>query len=100
MTVTPASPARKHRDHAKAQRQGKGAGMRKGITEQEIEDVEELSSPRTPVIYEVVRQIGDEEMQRPFTSLWWSGVAAGLYPSDIWPSPRLIRAARGLAGID
>ena len=78
MTVTPASPARKHRDHAKAQRQGKGAGMRKGITEQEIEDVEELSSPRTPVIYEVVRQIGDEEMQRPFTSLWWSGVAAGL----------------------
>ena len=78
MTVTPATPARKHRDHAKAQRQGKGAGMRKGITEQEIEDVEELSSPRTPVIYEVVRQIGDEEMQRPFTSLWWSGVAAGL----------------------
>jgi formate/nitrite transporter FocA (FNT family) len=78
MTVTPASRARKHRDHAKAQRQGKGADTPKGITEQEIEDVEELSSPRTPVIYEVVRRIGDEEMQRPFTSLWWSGVAAGL----------------------
>src|SRR5664279_278730 len=40
--------------------------------------VEELSSPRTPVIYEVVRRFGDEEMQRPATSLWWSGVAAGL----------------------
>jgi formate/nitrite transporter FocA (FNT family) len=40
--------------------------------------VEELSSPRSPVIYEVVRRIGDEEMERPVTSLWWSGVAAAL----------------------
>jgi formate/nitrite transporter FocA (FNT family) len=30
------------------------------------------------VIYEVVRRLGDEEMKRPATSLWWSGVAAGL----------------------
>jgi formate/nitrite transporter FocA (FNT family) len=30
------------------------------------------------VIYEVVRRLGDEEMERPATSLWWSGVAAGL----------------------
>ena len=39
---------------------------------------QELATPRTPVIYEVVRRLGDEEMQRPLTSLWWSGVAAGL----------------------
>jgi formate-nitrite transporter family protein len=51
---------------------------KKGISEHEIEDVEELSTPRTPVIYEVVRRLGDEEMERPATSLWWSGVAAGL----------------------
>ena len=30
------------------------------------------------VIYEIVRRLGDEEMERPITSLWWSGVAAGL----------------------
>jgi formate/nitrite transporter FocA (FNT family) len=30
------------------------------------------------VIYEVVRRLGEEEMERPVTSLWWSGVAAGL----------------------
>ena len=48
------------------------------ITEREIEDVEELSSPRTPVIYEIVRRQGEEEMARPIVSLWWSGVAAGL----------------------
>jgi formate/nitrite transporter FocA (FNT family) len=48
------------------------------ITQKEIEDIEERSSPRTPVIYEVVRRLGEEEMARPATSLWWSGVAAGL----------------------
>jgi formate/nitrite transporter FocA (FNT family) len=49
-----------------------------GISEREVEDVAEMSTPRTPVIYEVVRRLGDEEMGRPATSLWWSGVAAGL----------------------
>ena len=48
------------------------------ITEKEADDVEEMSSPRTPVIYEIVRRLGDEEMDRPLTSLWWSGIAAGL----------------------
>lgn len=50
----------------------------KPITKREIEDVEERSSPRTPVIYEIVRRLGEEEMARPATSLWWSGLAAGL----------------------
>jgi formate/nitrite transporter FocA (FNT family) len=49
-----------------------------GFTRREIEDVEERSSPRTPVIYEIVSRLGEEEMARPVTSLWWSGVAAGL----------------------
>lgn len=49
-----------------------------GISEREVEDVEDMSTPRTPVIYEVVRRLGEEEMERPLTSLWWSGVAAGL----------------------
>jgi formate-nitrite transporter family protein len=48
------------------------------ITEPEVEKVEERSRPRTPVIYEVVRRLGEEEMLRPVVSLWWSGVAAGL----------------------
>lgn len=48
------------------------------ITEREVEDIEERSSPRTPVIYEIVSRLGREEMVRPATSLWWSGVAAGL----------------------
>src|SRR5262245_60053784 len=49
-----------------------------GITKEEVKDIEELSTPRTPVIYEIVRRLGEEEMARPALSLWWSGVAAGL----------------------
>ncbi len=48
------------------------------ITRKEIEDIEERSGPRTPVIYQTVRRLGEEEMARPVVSLWWSGVAAGL----------------------
>jgi formate/nitrite transporter FocA (FNT family) len=44
----------------------------------EVERVEEEATPSTPVIYEVVRRLGEEEMARPAVSLWWSGVAAGL----------------------
>ncbi len=76
MTASKASLLHKHRHSGKPQRPEKGGA--RGITETEVEDVEELSSPRTPVIYEVVRRLGDEEMQRPTTSLWWSGMAAGL----------------------
>ena len=42
------------------------------ITEREVEDIEERSSPRNPVIYEIVRRLGEEEMARPALSLWWS----------------------------
>lgn len=46
--------------------------------EQQVERIEERSTPRTPIIYEIVRRYGEDEMARPATSLWWSGLAAGL----------------------
>lgn len=46
--------------------------------EHQAEEVEERADPIAPVIYEVVRRHGEEEMARPNVSLWWSGVAAGL----------------------
>ena len=49
-----------------------------GIGESEAETVEERSRLPAPLIYEIVRRMGEEEMERPATSLWWSGVAAGL----------------------
>jgi hypothetical protein len=50
----------------------------KGVTEREVADIEERAQPRTPVIYEIVRRLGEEEMARPVVSLWWSRVAAGV----------------------
>src|SRR6201996_388332 len=64
----------------------------KQITSREIEDVEDRSSPRTPVIYEIVRRLGEEEMSRPVTSLWWSGLAAGLSISFSLLAQAVLRA--------
>jgi formate/nitrite transporter FocA (FNT family) len=49
-----------------------------GVSAKEAADIHELSPPRSPVIYEVIRRQGELEMRRPVSSLWWSGVAAGL----------------------
>lgn len=45
---------------------------------QDIEEIEDRTRLRAPLIYEIVREEGEEEMDRPAASLWWSGVAAGL----------------------
>ncbi len=44
----------------------------------EQNDVDDLASPRSRVIYEVVRQQGDQELERPPGSLFWSGLAGGV----------------------
>ncbi len=74
------SAPRRKSSTGKSQRASGSGGdqTRRGITEHEVEAVEEMSTPRTPVIYEVVRRQGDEELERPAISLWWSGVAGGL----------------------
>ncbi len=41
-------------------------------------DVEEHRQLKALVIYEVVRREGDDELSRPTSSLWWSGLTAGL----------------------
>lgn len=49
-----------------------------GFNAADVEVIEHGSRLRAPMIYEILRREGDEEMERPLTSLWWSGVAAGL----------------------
>ena len=49
-----------------------------GLTAAEREDVKELAAPRSPVIHEVVRRQGEEELRRPLGSLFWSGIAGGV----------------------
>ena len=48
------------------------------LSDKEIKSIERSSRLSAPIIYEVLRREGREEMERPLSSLWWSGVAAGL----------------------
>ena len=68
-------PAHQQKKSKPARQGSPGAAA---VTEREAEHVEERATPSTPVIYEVVRRMGEEEMARPAVSLWWSGIAAGL----------------------
>ncbi len=45
---------------------------------QEKEEAQERQRLRSPLIYEIVRREGMEELRRPTASLWWSGIAAGV----------------------
>ena len=56
----------------------KTAALEEHIVEHEVEEIVEHSRLRVPLIYEVIRHEGETELARPATSLWWSGLAAGL----------------------
>ena len=48
------------------------------LNAQERKDVRDHHSLSSVSVYAVVHREGMEELNRPATSLWWSGVAAGL----------------------
>ena len=48
------------------------------LTETEEKEVEERSPPTAKVVHAAVSKQGDDELDRPAQSLFWSGVAAGL----------------------
>ena len=50
----------------------------KGMSRDEEKDVEERQRLRAPVVYQIIRMEGEEELSRPIASLWWSGIAAGV----------------------
>lgn len=54
------------------------SGLGPQATEKDEEAVEEHRSLTAPVVYEIIRRAGEDELRRPASSLWWSGVAAGL----------------------
>ncbi|MBV8856683.1 MAG: formate/nitrite transporter family protein [Acidobacteria bacterium] len=48
------------------------------LSEQEQEEVEWRSAPRTEVVYEAIREEGENELKRSSAALAWDGLAAGL----------------------
>ena len=48
------------------------------LDQAEERKVDEFKDVPTSVIFEAIRRDGEYELGRPFSALWWSGVAAGL----------------------
>ena len=48
------------------------------LSNREIEEADEKSSTTAKVVHEAIRLEGTEELERPSSSVWWSGIAAGL----------------------
>ncbi|MBT8409521.1 MAG: formate/nitrite transporter family protein [Alphaproteobacteria bacterium] len=45
---------------------------------EEEESVDNAAKLPSKLVYEVIRRDGEEELERPFRSLFWSGIAAGI----------------------
>lgn len=62
------------------------------LTARERKDVEERSAPRTEVVYEAVREEGENELRRSPGALAWDGLAAGLSMGFSLAAEGLLRA--------
>ena len=65
-------------DHRRKSRLAPFGQGHRGLSRSELKDVEQRLRLRSRLIYEIVRQEGEEDLVRSFNALWWSGVAAGL----------------------
>jgi formate/nitrite transporter FocA (FNT family) len=61
------------KEAAKSKGEGEGASV-----EEKKADAKEHQRLSAITVFETIRLEGDEELDRPVISLWWSGVAAGL----------------------
>ena len=48
------------------------------VTAEEEGSIREQMPHRAPVLFEIIRRNGQEELERSLQSLWWSGLVAGL----------------------
>ncbi len=61
------------------------------LSEEEEAAVREQLPHRSPVLFEIIRRDGQEEIERPITSLWWSGLVAGLSMGFSLLAPAMLR---------
>jgi len=67
----------------------------KSLTEEERTVVAEKGKLSALTIYSIILREGEEELRRPKTSLWWSGVAAGIGISTSVLAEGVIRTGLG-----
>ena len=68
--------AREREDIDDATRQASRSAV--PLREREQQEAEQRAAVRAPVVHEAIRLEGIEELARPTSALWWSGLAAGL----------------------
>jgi formate/nitrite transporter FocA (FNT family) len=56
----------------------KSRKTKEGGGNNEAQEADDHARLQVRVVYQVIRQEGEEQMERPAASLWWSGLAAGL----------------------
>ncbi len=62
------------------------------ISAEEQVEAGELTRLKSRVVYEIIRQEGESELARPQSSIWWSGLAAGLGISLSLMTEAMLRA--------
>ena len=62
------------------------------LTDEERDQLTDKARLSAVTIYAIIRREGEEELSRPASSLWWSGVAAGLAISASLLSEAALRA--------
>lgn len=62
----------------KTSQDGKAQAPGSTLTRKERQKVRDAERPSAPVVYEIIRTQGENELTRPASALWWSGVAAGI----------------------
>jgi formate/nitrite transporter FocA (FNT family) len=67
----------------------------KSLTDAEYEAVEENGRLSALTIYTIILREGQDEMERPVASLWWSGLAAGICISSSVLAKAIIRTNMG-----
>ncbi|MFN2361138.1 MAG: formate/nitrite transporter family protein [Marinobacter sp.] len=92
-----ASEDKESRDRAedRESREQTPTSSEKSLTRKERDTVAEHGSLSSLALYSIILREGEEELQRPKTSLWWSGVAAGLGISTSVLVEAIIRANLG-----
>lgn len=63
------------------------------LEEDEHQEASERGSPRAAVVYEAIRREGSDELDRPSSALFWSGLAAGLSMGFSMVAEGLLRAS-------
>jgi len=63
------------------------------LSDQEIGEADDRSNPSAKVVHEAIRLEGTEELERPWSSVAWSGLAAGLTMGCSMLGDGLLRAA-------